>query len=193
MSPRYACQDLSNRSRRAFRPRPNLPARVLHGSLLRSEVILDDLHDPSEVGIEQKLAWNDFPSEMYLPVRLSRTPPLASLSVLDVAEGGWKLIGHESSPTRNLIRCSFSRSQITTVLGGCQRPGMPSLRRQFGNRLKAIRTQRKLTQEQFAELIGISVDFLSLIERGINAPSFDVLENMARRLKVTVRELFDFR
>ena len=50
-----------------------------------------------------------------------------------------------------------------------------------------------MTQEQFAELIGISVDFLSLIERGINAPSCDVLENMARRLKVTVKELFDFR
>jgi len=35
-----------------------------------------------------------------------------------------------------------------------------------------------LTQEQFAELVGVSVDFLSLIERGINAPSFEVLERM---------------
>jgi transcriptional regulator with XRE-family HTH domain len=68
-----------------------------------------------------------------------------------------------------------------------------SLRRQFGIRLKAIRLERKLTQEQFAELAGISVDFLSLIERGINAPSFEVLEQMARRLRLPVRELFDFR
>jgi len=29
-----------------------------------------------------------------------------------------------------------------------------SLRRQFGIRLKAIRLERKLTQEQFAELVG---------------------------------------
>lgn len=69
---------------------------------------------------------------------------------------------------------------------------MPSLRRQFGNRLRAIRKERKLTQEQFAELVEISVDFLSLIERGVNAPSFDVLEHIARRLRVPVRELFDF-
>jgi transcriptional regulator with XRE-family HTH domain len=67
-----------------------------------------------------------------------------------------------------------------------------SLRRLFGIRLKAIRLERKLTQEQFAELVGISVDFLSLIERGINAPSFEVLEQMARRLRLPVRELFDF-
>ena len=68
-----------------------------------------------------------------------------------------------------------------------------SLRRQFGIRLKAIRLERKLTQEQFAELVGISVDFLSLIERGINSPGFEVLERMANRLGMQVRELFDFR
>jgi transcriptional regulator with XRE-family HTH domain len=68
-----------------------------------------------------------------------------------------------------------------------------SLRRQFGIRLKAIRLKRKLTQEQFAELVGISVDFLSLIERGINAPSFEVLERMADKLDLQVWELFDFR
>lgn len=68
-----------------------------------------------------------------------------------------------------------------------------SLRRQFGVRLKAIRLERELTQEQFAELVGISVDFLSLIERGINAPSFEVLDQMATRLRLPIRELFDFR
>ena len=69
---------------------------------------------------------------------------------------------------------------------------MASLRRQFGNRLKAIRLGRALTQEQFAELVGISVDFLSLIERGVNSTSFDVLERMADRLDVEPKELFDF-
>jgi len=68
-----------------------------------------------------------------------------------------------------------------------------SLRRQFGIRLKAIRQERRLTQEEFAELVGISVDFLSLIERGRNAPSFEVLERMSHWLKMPVMELFDFR
>jgi transcriptional regulator with XRE-family HTH domain len=70
---------------------------------------------------------------------------------------------------------------------------MPSLRRDFGKRIKSIRLERKLTQEEFAELVDISVDFLSLIERGVNSPSFEVLEQMANSLKIPVRELFDFR
>ena len=69
---------------------------------------------------------------------------------------------------------------------------MPPLRKDFGNRLRAIRHERKLPQEQLAERLGISVDFLSLIERGINAPSFETLEQMARNLRIPVRSLFDF-
>ena len=71
---------------------------------------------------------------------------------------------------------------------------MPNrLRQQFGARLLGIRRTRHLSQEQFAELIGISVDFLSLIERGINAPSFEKLEQIATRLDVPVCFLFQFR
>lgn len=69
---------------------------------------------------------------------------------------------------------------------------MRSLKNLFGIRLKSIRTSRRLTQEQFAEVIGISVDFLSLIERGINAPSFDRIQQIAERLDVTVASLFTF-
>jgi len=49
-----------------------------------------------------------------------------------------------------------------------------------------------MSQEQFAELLGISVDFLSLIERGINAPSFENLEVFSNQLGVPVSELFVF-
>jgi transcriptional regulator with XRE-family HTH domain len=69
---------------------------------------------------------------------------------------------------------------------------MPSLRQYFGNRLRSIRHERNLTQEQFAERVGISVDFLSLIERGINAPSFETIEQMGKKLRVPVKALFDF-
>jgi transcriptional regulator with XRE-family HTH domain len=69
---------------------------------------------------------------------------------------------------------------------------MPSLKRDFGIRLRSIRKARDLSQERFAEVLGISVDFLSLIERGINAPSFDTLEMIAKRLRVPVKALFDF-
>jgi transcriptional regulator with XRE-family HTH domain len=67
-----------------------------------------------------------------------------------------------------------------------------SLREKFGQRLRTIRLARQLSQEQFAELLDISVDFLSLIERGINAPSFENLDAFSVRLNLPVSALFDF-
>jgi transcriptional regulator with XRE-family HTH domain len=67
-----------------------------------------------------------------------------------------------------------------------------SLRKKFGQHLRKIRAKRRMTQEQFAETLDVSVDFLSLVERGINAPSFETLERMAKRLRLSVAELFAF-
>lgn len=69
---------------------------------------------------------------------------------------------------------------------------MATLREKFGRHLRQIRIQRRLTQEQFAEALDISVDFLSLIERGRSAPSFETLDRIAKRLRVSVSELFTF-
>lgn len=69
---------------------------------------------------------------------------------------------------------------------------MKHLRTQFGKRLRDLRKQKDMTQEQLAEKTLISVDFLSLIERGINAPSFDTLEKLAIALDTPVKHLFDF-
>jgi transcriptional regulator with XRE-family HTH domain len=69
---------------------------------------------------------------------------------------------------------------------------MATLRTRFGKRLRALRRKRDFSQERFAELAEISVDFLSLVERGINGPSFDTLDRMAKALHVPVRNLFDF-
>ena len=66
------------------------------------------------------------------------------------------------------------------------------LREKFGNHVRLLRGERGLTQEQLAERAGISVDFLSLIERGKNSPSFDNLEDLAQALEVTVAQLFSF-
>jgi transcriptional regulator with XRE-family HTH domain len=68
-----------------------------------------------------------------------------------------------------------------------------SLRKQFGQRLRQIRNGMRRSQEDFAEMVGISVDFLSLIERGRNSPSFPRLEIMSKNLNKPVAYLFDFR
>jgi transcriptional regulator with XRE-family HTH domain len=66
------------------------------------------------------------------------------------------------------------------------------LQRKLGQRIASLRKGRKLTQEQLAEAIACSVEFISLVERGVNAPSVAGLEKFAKILKVEVRELFTF-
>jgi transcriptional regulator with XRE-family HTH domain len=66
------------------------------------------------------------------------------------------------------------------------------LQRKLGKRIADLRRVKKLTQEQLAEAVGCSVEFISLVERGVNAPSVAGLERFAKVLNVDVRELFTF-
>lgn len=68
---------------------------------------------------------------------------------------------------------------------------MSNLRIKFGKNLRRIRRQKDFTQEQLAEATEISVEFLSNIERGINAPSFETLEKLSKVLGVPVKEFFE--
>ena len=66
------------------------------------------------------------------------------------------------------------------------------LQRKLGQRIASLRRATKLTQEQLAEAVGCSVEFISLVERGVNSPSVAGLETFAKVLKVEVKELFTF-
>ncbi|MBI5383557.1 MAG: helix-turn-helix transcriptional regulator [Verrucomicrobia bacterium] len=66
------------------------------------------------------------------------------------------------------------------------------LQRKLGKRIADLRRSKKLTQEQLAEAVGCSVEFISLVERGVNAPSVAGLEKFAEALRVEVKELFTF-
>lgn len=85
-----------------------------------------------------------------------------------------------------------TRNHITGVLVVRGLKETTLLRDQFGNRIRVLRGRLALTQEQLAERAGISVDFLSLIERGKNSPSFENLDGLAAALGVTVAQLFAF-
>jgi transcriptional regulator with XRE-family HTH domain len=67
------------------------------------------------------------------------------------------------------------------------------LQKNLGKRIASLRKAKKLTQEQLAEVVGHSVEFISLVERGVNAPSVAGLEKFAKALKVEVKELFTFK
>jgi len=66
------------------------------------------------------------------------------------------------------------------------------LQQKLGQRIASLRKARKLTQEQLAEATGYSVEFVSLVERGVNAPSVAGLEKFAKVFKAEVKELFNF-
>lgn len=67
---------------------------------------------------------------------------------------------------------------------------MAELKRTFGLKLKALRQQTKLSQEELAEVCGVSTETISFIERGIHGPRFDLLERLAKALDVEVWQLF---
>lgn len=55
----------------------------------------------------------------------------------------------------------------------------------FGNRLKALRIKRRLTQKQLADQVGIAVSAISSYESGNRYPSYDVLISFSRIFHVS--------
>ena len=58
----------------------------------------------------------------------------------------------------------------------------------IGKRIRKRRKQLKLTQEKVAEIIGISPQHMSNIERAISIPSTEVVMGLAMALKTTPDE-----
>jgi len=66
------------------------------------------------------------------------------------------------------------------------------LKTKLGERISQLRREKNLTQEQLAEVTEYSVEFVSLVERGINGPSIEGLERISQALNVEPKELFEF-
>ena len=59
----------------------------------------------------------------------------------------------------------------------------------LGENIQTIRKHRKMKQQELADAIGINMQSLSKIERGVNYPTFDTLEKIMDVLEVTPNEL----
>lgn len=59
----------------------------------------------------------------------------------------------------------------------------------LGQNIQTIRKLEGLTQQELANQIGINLQSLSKIERGVNYPTFDTLENITEVLQITPNEL----
>ncbi|MBM3475206.1 MAG: helix-turn-helix transcriptional regulator [Armatimonadetes bacterium] len=64
--------------------------------------------------------------------------------------------------------------------------------KRLGRRIATLRRAARLSQEELAERAGYSVGFISLVERGVNAPSIGGADRIARALGRDIRDLFDF-
>lgn len=69
---------------------------------------------------------------------------------------------------------------------------MSELKKLLGRRIKELRKQNNLKQEELAEIINIATRNLSNIETGNCFPSPDNLEKISAALNCKVRDLFDF-
>ena len=59
----------------------------------------------------------------------------------------------------------------------------------LGENIQIIRKHRKMKQQELADAIGINLQSLSKIERGVNYPTFETLEKIINVLDVTPNEL----
>jgi len=65
------------------------------------------------------------------------------------------------------------------------------LKRRVGLRVRTVRRERGLTQEDVAAAIGKTVETVSNIERGQTLASLETLEALSSYLRIPMREFFD--
>ena len=60
------------------------------------------------------------------------------------------------------------------------------------NRIKELRAEHNLTQEQLAQIVGVRRETIIFLEQGKYNPSLRLAHNIAKILKTSVDELFIF-
>jgi len=55
----------------------------------------------------------------------------------------------------------------------------------FASNVRRLRGKKKLSQKALADKVGISVSYVSMLERGQRSPPLETIEKMAKALGVT--------
>ncbi|MBI3399550.1 MAG: helix-turn-helix transcriptional regulator [Deltaproteobacteria bacterium] len=69
---------------------------------------------------------------------------------------------------------------------------MKDVKKLFGTRMKELRKNIGLSQEQLAEKAEVSSKYISRIEMGQHFPSIDTLVKLANALNVELKDFFEF-
>jgi len=65
------------------------------------------------------------------------------------------------------------------------------IEKQIGVHIAKLRIDRGLTQSELAELIDVTIETVSRLERGVSIPSLKTLENISNVLNVPLKDIFD--
>lgn len=82
------------------------------------------------------------------------------------------------------IDCRTKRGTASKLLG------MNDIRKQFGTRIRQLRTERGWSQEGFADRAGLHRTYVGSVERGLQNVSLQNIERLAATLGVSLADLF---
>ena len=68
-----------------------------------------------------------------------------------------------------------------------------NVRRLIGSRMKDLRKQKGMSQEDLSEKAATSANYVSRMERGTENPTLDMFVKIAESLEVDLLDLFDFK
>lgn len=60
----------------------------------------------------------------------------------------------------------------------------------IGKAIKLLRTRHKVPQQVLAKNVGVTQGYLSLIEKGLREPGFDLIEKIAKTLSIPQQIIF---
>ena len=66
-----------------------------------------------------------------------------------------------------------------------------NLKYKLGRNIKVERIRKNMTQEKFAEMIDMSLSYISKLEQGLTSPTAIVLYKMAKVLNIQMEKFFD--
>lgn len=65
------------------------------------------------------------------------------------------------------------------------------LEKYFGKTIRSKRNEKKITQEQLAELVGISATYLRSVEHGNHSITWKIWLNICKELQLDVNDFMD--
>ena len=93
-------------------------------------------------------------------------------------------------------RLSFTKCKKYVILGGNGNGGGPMAgksRYTFDSKIHVYRATRRMTQQELADLVGVSRQTIIQLERNRYNPSMLLAYSIAQVFGVTIEDLFDFR